>query len=61
MHVTREEFLQLFGQALNGAMANPANGYTIWDSYQRQQLMQGLVADLLLVVPMIPEEEIEND
>jgi len=33
-------------------MANPTNGYTMWDSYQRQQLMQGLLADLELVLSM---------
>jgi len=52
MKICKCEFLDLYGQMLNGAMANPTNGYTMWDSYQRQQLMQGLLADLELVLSM---------
>ena len=53
MKLTREEFLKLYGQMLCGAMANPTNGYTMWDSYQRQQLMQGLAADLEITMDQV--------
>lgn len=46
MNITKEQFFDLYGRMLQGAMANPTNGYTMWDSYSRQQLMQGLYADL---------------
>lgn len=52
MNITKEQFFDLYGKMLQGAMANPANGHTIWDSYERQQLMQGLFADLELTLSM---------
>lgn len=58
MRLSREEFLALYGQALCGALANPSNAHTIWDSYERQQLMQGIAADITLAVDQIKEEEV---
>lgn len=60
MDLTKEQWLELFGRTLQGAFANPANGHTIWDSYARQQLLQGIVADLELVMAMMPDREDKN-
>ena len=60
MKLTRAEFLQLLGQCFQGALANPTNGYTMWDSYSRQQLLQGIAADVQMVASMMQEVEEEN-
>jgi len=59
MQLTKEQFLGLLGKCFQGALANPTNGYTMWDSYSRQQLFQGIAADIMMVSGMIPEVEDE--
>ena len=57
MRLNRQEFLELYGKALQGAFANPTNGYTMWDSYARQQLMQGIAADIEITMDQIKDTE----
>ena len=54
MGLTRKEFFKLYGELLKGAFSNPTTGATLWDSYDRQQLMQGLAADLQIISDLLP-------
>ena len=61
MEISKEQFFDLYGSMLNGAMANPTNGHSMWDSYDRQQLMQGLLADLELALAAGGHKVVESD
>ena len=47
---TRQEFFNNLALITAGALANPGAANTIWDSLNRQQLMQGIFADYELML-----------